>query len=191
MPLSEFPSETPILPQTPVFIKGKLDGSVAHGGIMKIRKVTSALALSVAVLVGTTGCSLSGDVASMQQYTPSDGSQIDIGNVKLRNFIYLTDGVNGGKLIGTFVNNEKTDISFQLEYIDGDVRAKTQPIYIPSGETLGLGSAGDTEGFGVTLNALPGSNVTMWVSIDGATGVELVVPVLDGTLEQYAPFFEN
>lgn len=54
-----------------------------------------------------------------------------------------------------------------------------------------MGSAGDTEGFGVTLNAQPGSNVTMWVSIDGATGVELVVPVLDGTLEQYAPFFEN
>lgn len=158
---------------------------------MKIRKVTSALALSAALLLGTTGCSLTGDVASMKQYTPSDGSQIDIGNVKLRNFIYLTDGINGGKLIGTFVNNEKTEISFQLEYIDGDLRAKTQPIIIPAGETLGLGSAGDTEGFGVTLNALPGSNVTMWVSIDGATGVELVVPVLDSTLEQYAPFFEN
>jgi hypothetical protein len=158
---------------------------------MNTRTITSALGLSVAVLLGTTGCSLSGDVASMQQYTPSDGSQIDIGNVKLRNFIYLTDGINGGKLIGTFVNNEKTEISFQLEYIDGDLRAKTQPIYIPAGETLGLGSAGDTEGFGVTLNALPGSNVTIWVSIDGATGVELVVPVLDGTLEQYAPFFEN
>jgi hypothetical protein len=53
------------------------------------------------------------------------------------------------------VNNEKTEISFQLEYIDGDLRAKTQPIYIPAGETLGLGSAGDTEGFGVTLTALP------------------------------------
>jgi len=158
---------------------------------MKIRKITTALALSAAVVLGTSGCSLSGDVASMQQYTPSDGSQIDIGHVKLRNFIYLTDGVNGGKLIGTFVNNEKTEISFELEYIDGDLRAKTQPIYIPAGETLGLGSSGDTEGFGVTLNAQPGTNVTLWVSIDGATGKELVVPVLDGTLEQYAPFFEN
>jgi hypothetical protein len=65
---------------------------------MNTRTITSALGLSVAVLLGTTGCSLSGDVASMQQYTPSDGSQIDIGNVKLRNFIYLTDGINGGNL---------------------------------------------------------------------------------------------
>lgn len=158
---------------------------------MNARKITSAVAISVAVLLGTTGCSLSGNVASMQHYAPSDGSQIDIGNVKLRNFIYLTDGVNGGKLIGTFVNNEPKEISFQLEYVDGDLRAKTEPIYIPAGETVGLGSSGDTEGFGVTLNAVPGSNVTMWVSIDGATGKEFVVPVLDGTLEQYAPFFEN
>lgn len=158
---------------------------------MNIRKVASAGALSVALLLGTTGCSLTGDVASMQSYAPSDGSQIDIDNVKLRNFIYLTDGVNGGKLIGTFVNNEKAEISFQLEYVDGELRAKTQPIYIPAGETLGLGSGGDTEGFGVTLNAQPGSNVTLWVSINGATGRELVVPVLDGTLEQYAPFFQN
>jgi hypothetical protein len=158
---------------------------------MNVRKITSAVAISAALLLGATGCSLTNNVASLQQYAPSDGSQIDIGNVKLRNFIYLTDGVNGGKLIGTFVNNEKSEISFQLEYLDGDLRAKTQPIYIPAGETLGMGSAGDTEGFGVTLNAQPGSNVTMWVSIDGATGVELVVPVLDGTLEQYAPFFEN
>lgn len=158
---------------------------------MNARKITSAVAISVAVLLGTTGCSLSGDVASMQAYAPSDGSQIDIGNVKLRNFIYLTDGVNGGKLIGTFVNNEPKEIAFQLEYVDGDIRAKTEPIYIPAGETVGLGSSGDTEGLGVTLNATPGSNVTLWVSIDGATGKELVVPVLDGTLEQYAPFFEN
>jgi hypothetical protein len=158
---------------------------------MNVRKITSAVAISAALMLGATGCSLTNNVASLQQYAPSDGSQIDIGNVKLRNFIYLTDGVNGGKLIGTFVNNEKSEISFQLEYLDGDLRAKTQPIYIPAGETLGMGSAGDTEGFGVTLNAQPGSNVTMWVSIDGATGVELVVPVLDGTLEQYAPFFEN
>lgn len=158
---------------------------------MNVRKITSAVAISAALMLGATGCSLTNNVASLQQYAPSDGSQIDIGNVKLRNFIYLTDGVNGGKLIGTFVNNEKSEISFQLEYLDGDLRAKTQPIYIPAGETLAMGSAGDTEGFGVTLNAQPGSNVTMWVSIDGATGVELVVPVLDGTLEQYAPFFEN
>ena len=158
---------------------------------MNARKITSAVAISVAVLLGTTGCSLSGNVASMQHYAPSDGSQIDIGNVKLRNFIYLTDGSNGGKLIGTFVNNEKSEIAFQLEYTDGDLRAKTEPIYIPAGETLGLGSGGDTEGFGVTIDALPGSNTTIWVSINGATGVELVVPVLDGTLGQYAPFFEN
>jgi hypothetical protein len=157
---------------------------------MNVRKVTSALAISAALLLGTTGCSLNHNVDSMQAYAPSDGSQIDLGNVKLRNFIYLSNGA-GGKLIGSVVNNDAKDITVQFEYTDFDTRTQTDPITVSAGETLGLGAGSDTEGLPVTISGLPGQNITIWVSINGATGQELVVPVLDGTLEQYAPYFEN
>ena len=157
---------------------------------MNTRKVVSALAVSAALLLGTSGCSLTHDVASLQHYAPSDGSQIDLGNVKLRNFIYLSNGA-GGKLIGSVVNNDAKDITVQFEYTDFDTRTQTDPITVSAGETLGLGAGSDTEGLPVTISGLPGQNITIWVSINGATGQELVVPVLDGTLEQYAPYFEN
>ena len=157
---------------------------------MNVRKVTSALAISAALLLGTTGCSLSHNIDSMQAYAPSDGSQIDLGNVKLRNFIYLSNGA-GGKLIGSVVNNDAKDITVQFEYTDFDTRTQTDPITVSAGETLGLGAGSDTEGLPVTISGLPGQNITIWVSINGATGQELVVPVLDGTLEQYARYFEN
>jgi len=185
------PFETTILPQTPAFLKGKLEGSAAHGGIMNARKIVSAIAISAALLVGTTGCSLNKNVDSMMVYAPSDGSQLNIGNVKLRNFIYLSNGKVGGKLIGTVVNDTAKDISVQFEYIDFDLRTKTDPITISAGEALGLGSGSDTSGLGVTISGAPGSNVNIWVSVDGATGEQFVVPVLDGSLGQYAPFFQN
>ena len=157
---------------------------------MNVRKVTSALAISAALLLGTTGCSLNHNIDSMQAYAPSDGSQIDIGNVKLRNFIYLSNGA-GGKLIGSVVNNDANDITVQFEYTDFDTRTQTDPITVSAGETLGLGAGSDTEGLPVTISGLPGQKITIWVSINGATGQELVVPVLDGTLEQYAPLVEK
>ncbi len=158
---------------------------------MNTRKIVSVIAISAALLVGTTGCSLNKNVDSMMVYAPSDGSQINIGDVKLRNFIYLSNGTDGGKLIGTVVNDNKKDITVQFEYTDFDLRTKTDPITVSAGETLGLGSGSDTEGLGVTISGAPGANATIWVSIDGATGEQLVVPVLDGTLEQYAPYFQK
>ncbi len=158
---------------------------------MNLRKIVSTIAISAALLVGTTGCSLNSHVDSMLAYAPSDGSQLNIGNVKLRNFIYLSNGTDGGKLIGSVVNDNAKDITVQFEYTDFDVRTKTDPIVVSAGETLGLGAGSDTAGLGVSIAGAPGTNVTIWISVDGQTGQQLTVPVLDGKLDQYAPYFKN
>ena len=157
---------------------------------MNTRKIVSAVAISAALLLGTTGCSLNHQVDSMIAYPPSDGNQINIDNVKLRNFIYLSDGVSG-KLIGSVVNNEAKDITVQFEYTDAGISTKTDPITVSAGESLGLGAGSDTEGLPVTISGKPGDNITIFVSINGATGQEFVVPVLDSKLEQYAQYFSN
>jgi hypothetical protein len=157
---------------------------------MNARKIVTVAAISSALLLGTTGCSLNNHVDSMLAYAPSDGSQLNIGNVKLRNFIYLSDGTSG-KLIGSVVNDESTDVTVQFEYTDAGINTKTDPITISAGETLGLGANGDTEGLPVTITGKPGDNITIFVSVNGATGQQFVVPVLDSKLEQYAQFFTN
>ncbi len=158
---------------------------------MNTRKVVSALAVSAALLLGTSGCSLTHDVASLQHYAPSDGSQIDIGKVKVRNFIYLTKGDGSGKLIGTVVNGGTTDATVSFEYVSFEERVKTDPFELPAGETLDLGATPDNAALDVSVEALPGSNIELWISVNGETGQSLTVPVLDGSLEQYAPYLEN
>lgn len=155
---------------------------------MNARKIIAGIAISAAVLVGTTGCSLNHNVDSLQVYAPSDGSQIDLGAVKFRNFIYLTKG-GFGKLIGTVVNSSDKDIQVAFEYTDFDMPFKTDPITISAGETLPLGSNPAVPGLEITTVGRAGDLISIWLFVDGGTGTELRVPVLDGTLEQYTPYF--
>jgi hypothetical protein len=157
---------------------------------MNARKIVAGIAISAAVVLGTTGCSLTHNVDSLQAYAPSDGSQLNIGTTAIRNVIYLNNG-STGKLIGSVVNNSTKEITFSVQYADFDQTLSTEPITVSAGETLALGSNPSVPGLEVTMAGKPGDNIEIYVSIDGATGVALTVPVLDGSLEQYAPYFTN
>jgi hypothetical protein len=158
---------------------------------MNTRKIVSALALSVAVLLGTTGCSFTHDVASLQDYAPSDGSQINIGAVKLRNFIYLTRGDGTGKLIGSVVNAGTKESTVTLQYSGFDSTVSTPEFVVPAGESYQFGATPENESLALSIEAKPGANVQIWVSVNGDSVKGLTVPVLDGSLEQYAPYFTD
>ena len=58
---------------------------------MAIRKFV-AVAIAASVLLGTAGCTFTNPIASRIDYAPADGSQVDLETVKVRNFVYLTNG---------------------------------------------------------------------------------------------------
>ena len=178
---------------------------------MVVRKFVTALAVSTALVLGTTGCSLSHNIASMQPFAPSDGTQITVDGVKGLNMIYLTKRVSGldavevGALIGSFVNNSGEPVQLRIQYeVDGSEAPDVISIQkkewvseiIAPGEKYDIGYNESPAISGIALGskktpAMPGELVSIFIAVNDGPGSELKVPALDGSLEQYLPLVDN
>jgi hypothetical protein len=175
-----------------------------------VRKFVAALAVSTALILGTSGCSLTSNIATQQPYAPSDGTEAMVDDVKALNIIYLTEATGGdedtelGGLIGSFVNTSDKPVQVFLQFEkDGSsapnvITAQSgswESDFIAPGEKFDLGYNGNPALAALILNAgkvtKPGDVVTVWFAVNGGTGVELRVPALDSSLEQYAPLIDQ
>lgn len=177
---------------------------------MVVRKFVTALAVSTALVLGTTGCSLNHNVESLQAYSPSDGAEAAVDGVKALNVIYLTDtivpkdawaGTEVGAIIGSFVNTTDKPVQIRIQFSEDAANAtdvvsvqKREWVseVIAPGAKFDLGYNENAALSAILLNAkgglvTPGSIVSVWFAVNDGAGVELRVPALDGSLEQYAP----
>lgn len=178
---------------------------------MVVRKLVTALAVATGLVLGTTGCSLTHNIPTLQEYAPSDGTQGAVDGVKALNVIYLTKFVEGGSteqvggLIGTFVNTTGEPAQVRLQFVaDGSTSPDVilnqkqewvSDVIAPGGK-LDLGYNQNPALTAILLKTdgkqvNPGSLVSVWFAVNDGTGIELRVPALDGSLEQYAPLVEK
>ena len=176
---------------------------------MVVRKFVTALAVSTALVLGTTGCSLTHDVTSLQEYAPSDGAQSVVDGVKALNVIYLTKhaetGAEVGAVIGSFVNTTNKPVQIRLQFTE-DASEATDVIssqkrewvsdVIAPGAKYDLGYNENPAVSGIAMNAKgltarPGDLIEIFVSINDGPGVKVSVPALDGSLEQYKTLVDN
>jgi hypothetical protein len=153
-------------------------------------KAFAALAISASILLVTTGCSLTpaDRIASMKDYAPSDGSQISVGDLKLRNAFILTNGTTTA-LFASAVNSGVDDIDATIQYeaADGEKRNVNFPVF--AGEKMDLGYGG-TAPVTLELQALEGTNVQMWVLDNVNAGQSINVPVLSGQMSEYSELYD-
>ena len=170
---------------------------------MSFRKFAATIAVVSSVALGTTGCSITSNITSQLPYAPSDGSNATVDGVKALNLIYLTNPISNdsaapevGGLIGTFVNTTSSAVEVKLQFnqdldnssgsISPQVTDWTSASVAPGG-TLFIGYNDNPAIAAILLDsknnvAKPGSLVTVFFD-----GKAVEVPVLDGTLAQYAP----
>jgi hypothetical protein len=148
----------------------------------------SALVVGVAVAgLVLAGCSATNPLTTQDEYSASDGVAFTLGDVRGSNLLVLTEAEGApGTLQGGLVNEGTEDRSVTLAIGDEETVVELGPR-----ETVLLGvSEAEDEGFAeVTFPAIdvpPGGLVSVTVSTpeDGSTDVQ--VPVLDGTLPEYA-----
>lgn len=158
---------------------------------MRFGKFITSSVLGAAVLLGATGCSLESNVASLTPYAPSDGVQVNLDDIKLRNFIFLVSPEHGA-LIGSVVNSGKYDQTVLIQYRDAETdETKTISVAVEAGAKVDFGfneqpaleispekENGDS--------AVAGGLVQVYASLTGGEAQTLEVPVLDGTLPEYA-----
>ncbi|MFM1994456.1 MAG: hypothetical protein RL537_1145 [Actinomycetota bacterium] len=154
---------------------------------MKTKKIIATLAALVTIFA-LAGCSLNREVASLDPYSPSDGVQVDLPELKARNVLFVSDTDGNSVLIGSFINTTDSIVSAQLETMDSEGKLVITDITIPAEGKFDLGYNG-TEGKRLFLTELPGSMHPVYIRA-GGDPAEMLVPILDGTLAEYRPFID-
>ena len=149
---------------------------------------------AAALVVGVTvaglalaGCSATNPITTQDQYSASDGVRFTIGDVRGSNLLVLTAAEGDpGTLQGGLINEGSEDRSVTIAIGDEETVVELGPR-----ETvlLGVGRAAE-DGFAeVTFPAIdvpPGGLVPVTLSTPEDGSIDVQVPVLDGTLPEYA-----
>jgi hypothetical protein len=149
-------------------------------------RLVASVALAAALLVGTSGCTLSAVQGTQVQYQPSDGAAANIGDLKLRNIIGLSENGDDVSLLLSVINSGDESASLSFQYTDANGEKVTITVEVPADSSLHIGSGGEAEVIlreaGVTIGGL----IPVYVQYGTHPGKLVPVPVLDGETEAYA-----
>lgn len=154
---------------------------------MKTRQIVSAFALASALTLSLSGCGLFTPVATLQQYSPSDGVDVNVETVKVRNMMLITDeDAKKFNVVFTGVNNGDAAALVRFAFVNDSGSADaTADFDLEPGVNV-FGPKGDNPQTIIKLNGpKAGDTVKVFVEVQGLGEAEFEVPVLDGTLEEY------
>ncbi|MCU1408439.1 MAG: hypothetical protein JWM23_519 [Microbacteriaceae bacterium] len=147
-------------------------------------RIAASVVLSAGILLGTSACGFFAPQATTIHYDASDGVSGNVGDVAVRNALLISDNAGAANFIATLVNQGDKAQSVKVQYESGGDKV-TRSINVQANSTANLGADSPAVTF-QEIDSKPGSLMPVFVQYGETTGVELLVPVLDGTLPQYA-----
>ncbi|MET4638810.1 DNA modification methylase [Mycetocola sp. 2940] len=150
---------------------------------MKARLIASVV-LAASVVLGTSACNLVAPQATTKHYDPSDGVSGRVGDMKIRNAMIITgeDGTDGNLVASVTNGGDPQSLSIQFGEGAGDTVTED----IPVRSTVSFGTDEEDPILLEGIDAEPGSMVEVFFQYGDETGVEILVPVLDGELGEYS-----
>lgn len=153
---------------------------------MKSRIAASILAAGL--LIGLTGCGMVTPIATQIEYNAGDGVSATLGDVALRNVFVVTNQTaskaNNGSLVLTAFNNGVTDQRVNVQYTSNGVKTNLY-IDVPARSSIALGVDGVAPIPLTGIDSPAGSMMTITFQAGSAETQNVLVPVLDTTLEMY------
>ncbi|WP_062516173.1 hypothetical protein [Demequina gelatinilytica] len=146
-----------------------------------------ALPLAALALVAA-GCSTVNPITTQMAYDASDGVSVELGDVTGLNLLVITEAEGSAAVLtGSFKNSGAEDATVAASLDGGSIVS----IEIPAGATVRLGGdEGETHVAG-TSTAAPGLLQEVLFQTETAGQISEDVPVLDGTLPEYAPELDS
>ncbi|MFS0702040.1 hypothetical protein AB6N24_18885 [Cellulomonas sp. 179-A 4D5 NHS] len=144
------------------------------------------LSATVAVaLVGAAlaGCSATNPITTQEPYAASDGVRVTLGDLTAENLLVLTSGAGEpASLQGALSSDaaEAVEVTFALE--DG---TEVGAVEVGAGDGVLLGGT-DGEQLHFTSADVPGATTDVTITTAAGGSETIAVPVLDGTLPEYA-----
>ncbi|ARU50778.1 hypothetical protein CBR64_03970 [Cellulosimicrobium cellulans] len=135
----------------------------------------------VASVAVASACS---PIETNRPYSPSDGLRVNLTDDLRGLNLLVVSAAEGdaGALVGAFANDTTEDVEFDVTPEGGD------PVTIPvaAGETVYLGTEDGFDAQIGRVDAAPGGVLPVTVSVTTGEEQTMSLPVLDGTLEEYA-----
>ena len=150
-----------------------------------LKRAGAGAALAVALL-SATGCGYIHHQPTTIHYAASDGVNADVADIDLRNIMVIAENEKSdGRVLGSIINNGKNDVTVDFNFESGAKSVTVKP-----GETVRLED--DAHKLIVSPSgANPGLTLENTKVTAGSDNTTMNIPVLDGTLEEYAPYLPN
>ena len=150
-------------------------------------RAAASVILAGALVLGTSGCTFLTTQATLIQYDPSDGVGTRVGDVDVRNAIaLLSDDGESVSLLLTLISTSDRTINVTMQYEAGGARESTTKSVNPNSTSSYGNFVGEPQIIIVDPDTEPGALYPVYFQYGDVEGVELLVPVLDGSYEQYA-----
>ena len=150
---------------------------------MKSRVATS-IALAAALLLTMTACTFSAEIATQKDYDPSDGVGTEVGELLVRNALLIGDDPETLNLVMTIVNSSNSDRRLSVQWTSGGERI-TEELTVNADGRTAFGGPNQDQLLITGSTDVIGGLVPLFFSYGTNAGVELLVPVLDGSLPEY------
>ena len=149
-------------------------------------RIASSVVIAAAILVGTAGCNMLAPQTTTKQYTASDGINTNVGSLDVRNAVIISDDGERGNLVFTVINNSDQKAALRVQYeSNGSKDAMT--VAVDAHETKQVGTADATRTLTLEgMSSQPGSLFSVYFQTGQKPGSQVLVPVLDGGLPEYA-----
>lgn len=154
---------------------------------MRLRALATTT-LAAALLVGTAGCGVLLEPATLQSYSPSDGVNAETGDVSVRNALLVANSSGDGALVMTLVNSGDSLVFVNVE-LRGDVNLSASVAAYPGLNKVGI--ADDNPLVFTNAGVVAGTYAEVYFQYGNFEGALATVPVLDGTEATYAPYAPN
>jgi len=148
---------------------------------VRARVAASAILAALAAVV-LAGCNFVTPMATQKPYDASDGVSAVVGDVRLLNVLVLTEDGESGNLLMSAVNSGDQDVQLLVQYGEGSAKTEIE-LEVPASGATGFGAGEQVflEGIGHQ----PGQLMPIYFQYGDHQGVQLQVPVLDGSLPEY------
>lgn len=149
-----------------------------------IRRALIALT-SLALL---SGCAAGTDAVTLKEYTPTDGNQVQSGDIKVRNFLIIDQKDGTGSVIATIVNSgEAADTLEGITIAGQPVAITASSLLLETNKPLIFGGASATATATVPLVGVRAGQIVNIALVFTRSGLVETTALVREPLLEYAP----
>ena len=148
-------------------------------------RIAASVVLAAGILLGTSACGFFAPQATLIQYNASDGVSGDVGEMHIRNGLLLSADGELANLVVSVVNPTDTLRSLLVQYESSKGKV-SQSIPVEANTTVTFGTEGEASVVLENMDSQPGSLFPVFFQYGEETGIELLLPVLNGMQGEYS-----